>query len=93
MRKIHLSHNQNPGRRRLGTIPLPQMAAERISALVILEACFWVPTILWMDEILHQMETMVETIVCWYSQKKTSLLGFLGGAKRISSVHSMSTGF
>ena len=33
--------------------------------------------ILWMDEILHHLETMVETIVCWYLQGNQQKPGFL----------------
>ena len=42
-----------------------------------------------MDEILHQIETMVEAAV--HSHVQGVSLGFLGGAKWISSIHSMST--
>ena len=33
--------------------------------------------ILWMDEILHHFETMVETLVCWYLQGNRIIPAFL----------------
>ena len=46
------------------------------------------PSILWMDEIMHHCETMVETMVCWYLRGSHQRPGFLnGGAKWISSIH------
>ena len=45
--------------------------------------------LLWMDEILHHLETMVETIAYWYLQRNRIIPGFLnGGARWISSIHS-----
>ena len=48
--------------------------------------------ILWMvaKSISHHFEPMVETIVCWYLRWGIAIPGFLnGGAKWISSIHSM----
>ena len=44
---------------------------------------FECPSLLWMDEILHQVETMVETIVCWYlgNHQKPGLLRCLRGVR------------
>ena len=42
-----------------------------------------------MDEILHQFETMGETMVCWYLQGISRNQVFLGGAKWFLSIHSI----
>ena len=39
------------------------------------------PTLLWTDEILHHLETMVETIVCWHLEGESSFQGFLSGGR------------
>ena len=41
--------------------------------------------ILWMDKLLHDLETMVETIVYWYLRGESSFQGFSGGARFCAS--------